>query len=183
MSRRLAWALPALSVAILGLLLVEWHRSREASSISALYQGWRPILKSAPILSGPALEQLLSADFNVVRTLRYVPPIVKQSFCNVQNCNERNGKFDMVEPGRTMSTDFLIPGVSQRRRVFAALNPKSAIVVFERGGYANFLCVSVFDFEDGSAWRAVLDNRTIRELNTLRSAIRESQFKIDGATW
>jgi hypothetical protein len=29
---------------------------------------------------------------------------------------------------------------------------RTAIFVYERGGYANFLCSTILDFRDGSAW-------------------------------
>jgi hypothetical protein len=49
----------------------------------------------------------------------------------------------MVNPGDTMSTDYMIEGVPNKRLVFAALNKASASVVYERGGYANLCWLSV----------------------------------------
>jgi hypothetical protein len=88
------------------------------------------------------LDKLMHENFLVVTEVRKLPESVKASFCNIEQCNLVGVKFDMVNPGETMSTDYIIPGVPNKQLRFAALNSDSAIVFYERGGYASQLCVA-----------------------------------------
>jgi hypothetical protein len=85
-------------------------------------------------------------------------------------------KFDMVNPGDTMSSDYIIEGVPNKRLVFAALNKESAIVVYERGGYANFQCATILDFRDRSAWGWTLNNHNVKNMDDLRAALAEEKY-------
>jgi hypothetical protein len=136
-------ALSLLILLAVAVIAIRRHRVRQATAIAELYQGIRPVPTNAPRIPAPVLSQLVNADFKVVTNLRYVPSSVKNSFCNIERCNYMGVKFDMVNPGDTMSTDYMIEGVPNKRLVFAALNKASASVVYERGGYANLCWLSV----------------------------------------
>jgi hypothetical protein len=143
------------------------------------------------ISSQPAFDQLMSryltifrrlvspalspGDFTVVTDLRYLPSRVTESFCNVEDCNYGGTKF-MVNPGETMSTDYILPGVPNKRLVFAALNRDSAVVVYERGGYVNFLRTTILDFRDGKTWDTTLNSYPIRNLPDLRVALSQEKY-------
>lgn len=185
MRSALRWSIAAVVavVAVLCTVLVWRHVATEAAASSQLYVGLEPIPKNASSASDAELSQLLSRDFQIVRRLRYVPVVVKRSFCNLQECKPSDGDFDMVDPGRTMSTDLVLKGVSQRRLVFAALNSESAILVYERGGRGNFLCVTALDFADGTYWKAVLRDYKIADLQSLRQAIVKREYQTDNGSW
>lgn len=101
---------------------------------------------------------------------------MKGSFCNIENCNFVGVKFDMVNPGKAMSTDYIIPGVPNKQLRFAALNGGSAIVFYEWGGYAGQLSVTAFDFREHTLWGASLKVRRVKTLEQLRAAISDRQF-------
>jgi len=108
--------------------------------------------------------------------LRYLPSRVKESFCNVEDCNYGGTKFDMVNPDETMSTDYILPGVPNKLLVFAVLNRDSAIVVYEGGGYANLLRTTILDFRDGKTWDTTLNSYSIRNLPELRVALGQEKY-------
>jgi hypothetical protein len=84
----------------------------------------------------------------------------------------------MVNPGETMSTDYILPGVPNKRLVFAALNRDSAIVVYERGGYANLLRTTILGFRDGKTWDTALNRYSIRSLPELRVALSQEKYGV-----
>ncbi len=167
-------------LALLGIVAVAVHRHRlkQDTAVSQLYNETAPIAKGAPRIPASALGPLTSADFMVVTNLRYLPSRVKESFCNVEDCNYVGIKFDMVNPGEPMSTDYILPGVPNKRLVFAALNKDSAIFVYEKGGYANLLRTTILDFRDGRAWDTTLNSYSIRNLRDLRVALTQEKYTI-----
>lgn len=82
----------------------------------------------------------------------------------------------MVNPGETMSTDYILSGVPNKRLVFAALNKNSAIIVYEQGGFANTLRATILDFKDLKSWDTTLDHR-IRNLGDLRTALIQGNLR------
>jgi hypothetical protein len=164
---------PLLAVSVIA---VRRHRVRQATAIAELYEGIRPLPTNASRIPVPVVTQLVNADYEVVTNLQYVPSPVKDSFCNIERCNYVGVKFDMVNPGDTMSTDDIIEGVPNKRLVFAALNKASAIVVYERGGYVSFLCATILDFRDGSAWGSTLNNHNVKDMHDLRAALAEEKY-------
>jgi hypothetical protein len=178
MSISLKTAFVVVILALLGIavLAVHRHRVNQATAASQFYDDTSPIPKGAPRTSASVLRQLTSADFSVVMDLRYLPSRVKESFCNVEACNYGGTKFDMVNPDETMSTDYILPGVPNKRLVFAALNRDSAIVVYERGGYANLLRTTILDFRDGKTWDTTLNSYSIRNLPALRVALSQEKY-------
>ena len=175
-SGKIVIALSLLVLLVVTITVVRRHRVRQALAIAQLYEGARPVTVNAPSIPVPVLRQLLNADFEVVTNLRYVPPPVKESFCNIEKCDYVGVKFDMVNPGDTMSTDYIIAGVPNKRLVFAALNKESAIVVYERGGYANILRAIIIDFRDGSAWGSALNIYRVKNMHDLRVALAEEDY-------
>jgi hypothetical protein len=135
-----------------------------------------PIPKDGPTISLPGLDKLIHEDFLVVTDVRKLPESVKVSFCNIEKCNFVGVKFDMVNPGETMSTDYIIPDVPNKQLRFAALNGHSAIVFYELGGYADQLCVTAFDFREHTSWGASLKSFRVNTLDQLRTAISDRQF-------
>jgi hypothetical protein len=53
-------------------------------------------------------------NFVIVTDVRALPESVKGSFCNVEKCNFVGVKFDMVNPGEAMSTDYIISRSSEQ---------------------------------------------------------------------
>ncbi len=180
MSISLKTACVLVILALLGIVAITVHRHRvkQDTTASQLYNDTASIPKGAPSISAPVLRQLTSGDFTVVMDLRFLPSRVKESFCNVEDCNYGSTKFDMVNPGETMSTDLILPGVPNKRLVFAALNRDCAIVVYERGGYVSFLRTTILDFRDGKTWETTLNSYPIRNLPELRVALSQGKYDV-----
>ena len=122
------------------------------------------------------LYKLMREDFVIVTDVRKLPASVKGAFCNIEKCNFVGVKFDMVNPGETMSTDYMIPGVPNKKLRFAALNGDSAIVFYQWGGFADQECVTAFDFREHTSWGASLKVFRVTTLDQLRTAILDRQF-------
>jgi hypothetical protein len=167
-----------LVLALLGIvsIAVHLHRRKQLAAASELYNDIAPISKGAPRISVSVLRQLTSEDFTVVTDLRYLPSQVKKSFCNVEDCNYHDTKFDMVNPGERMSTDYILPGVPNKRLVFAGLNNDCAIIVYELGGYVPFLRAAILDFRDGQAWDTTLNSYSIKNLTDLRVQLSQKEY-------
>jgi hypothetical protein len=104
-----------------------------------------------------------------------VPPALKQSFTNFTKL-----PFDMSDPGGRIGTDHVIPGVTSRRLVFAALADNCAVLVYEQGGFATMLNATVFSYVNGGAWRAILLNRPVDDVPALKLAVGDRRFRILG---
>ncbi len=134
-----------------------------------------PTQKDARFLTQNEVERLLGSQLQVVRRVDQVPPALRQSFSNLANVS-----FEMVNPGRPMSTDYIIPGVPSRRLVFAGIGKDVAVLVYEQGGYADTLNAAVFSYiTGGGAWIATLNGRSVNDLPTLNTAVKNGQFR----TW
>jgi len=81
----------------------------------------------------------------------------------------------MNNPGDPMSTDAIIHAPS-RQLIFAAVGKRSAIVVYEQGGFVSFPCAVVFSKAGAAAWIAI-DDYTPRDVWALRKSMREARFK------
>jgi hypothetical protein len=180
MSMSLKTACVVVILTLLGVVAITVHRHRlkKATAASQLYNDTAPIPKGAPRISASVLRQLTSANFRVVTDLRFLPSRVKESFCDVEDCSYRGDKFDMVNPGDTMSNDYILPGVPNKRLVFAALNRDSAFIVYERGGYANLLRTAVLDFRDGQTWDTTLNTHSVKNLHDLRGALTQEKYTV-----
>jgi len=132
-----------------------------------------PVPKNAPTLNQADVEKLLQVkQFRTVRLVRQLPSTLKQSFTNSIGI-----PFDMVDPGKPMSTDNIIPGVPTRRLIFAGVSDDSAILVYEQGGYTGEFNVLVFWYGDGGRnWKATL-NTPASDIPSLRRIIEDRQFR------
>jgi hypothetical protein len=131
-----------------------------------------PTQKNARTLTQSEVENLLGSQFVVVRKVRQVPPALKQSFTNFTGL-----PFDMNDPGERIGTDFIVPGVPSRRLVFAAVGDSSAVLVYEQGGYFDTLNATVFSYDNGAAWRAILDDHSVDSVLALKATIGNGRFR------
>jgi hypothetical protein len=158
--------LAALALAtVFGLWFVRTHK------VPALV--FQPIPKAAATLAKSDVENLLAARYEVVRHVRQVPPVLKQSFTNFTSL-----PFDMNDPGDPMSTDDMIAAPS-RQLIFAAVGKSSTVLVYEQGSFVSYPNVVVFLYgNEPKGWAATLDHYP-RDIPTLQKALRQSRFK----TW
>jgi hypothetical protein len=90
----------------------------------------QPLPKSPRTLTATDVERLLGRDFQLIRDVRQIPTVVRQDFSTLAA-----EPFQMVNAGQEMSTDMIIPGVPNKRLVFAAVSDDTAVLVYELGGY------------------------------------------------
>jgi hypothetical protein len=136
----------------------------------------KPLAKNPPILRTSDVERLLSLNFRIVRTVQQVPTVVKQGFPSLAG----DQPFAMVNPGQEMSTDDILPGVPDKRLVFAGLADDTAVVVFEQGGFVGTLHVAVLRYGNGGGvWGAMLEDYSVHDVAGLRSAVENNRFR----TW
>jgi len=128
-----------------------------------------PIPRGAPVLAWSEIESLLADHYTVVRHVRQVPVVLKESFSNVTNL-----PFDMNNPGDPMSTDVIIHAPS-RQLIFAAVGKQSAILVYEQGSFASFPCAVVFSRTGAAAWIAIEDYMP-RDIGALRRSVHQGRF-------
>jgi hypothetical protein len=135
----------------------------------------QPVPEGAPTLAKSDVENLLAAKYELVRHVRQVPPVLRQSFANFTGL-----PFDMNDPGDPMSTDEITAGVPSRQLIFAAVGKGSAVLVYEQGSFASYPNVVVFSYgNDAKGWAAALDDYRPRDIPTLQKTLRESRFR----TW
>ena len=135
----------------------------------------QPVPTNAPTLNQADIEKVLGVEhFRVVRRVRQVPNVVKESFFNFTRI-----PFDLVDPGEQMrSDDMTTAAKSSRRLVFLGLSEDSAVLVYEQGGFADVCNIVVFWFEEGGrGWAANLDYYPIpRDISTLKAVIQKGKF-------
>jgi hypothetical protein len=132
-----------------------------------------PTPKNSLVLTRGDVENLLGMQYRIVRSVHQVPEALQQSFANLAGVS-----FTMVDPGKPMSTDDIIPGVPTRRLVFAGIGKDAAVLVYEQGGYANTLNAAVFSYSNGGGvWIATLSSHLVNDIPTLRTAIDNGQFR------
>jgi hypothetical protein len=86
--------------------------------------------------------------------------------------------FQMVNAGQEMSTDMIIPGIPNKRLVFAAVSDDTAVLVYELGGYVDTLHAMVFCHANGGgSWEAVLDE-AVHDITSLRNTVQQGRFTI-----
>jgi hypothetical protein len=128
-----------------------------------------PVSKGAPVLSRSEIENLLADHYTVIRHVRQVPVVLKDSFSNVTSL-----PFDMNNPGDPMSTDVIIHAPS-RQLIFGAIGKQSAILVYEQGSFASFPCAVIFSKTGAAAWIAIDDYRP-KNVAALRRSVHEARF-------
>jgi hypothetical protein len=128
------------------------------------------IPRGAPVLAQSEIENLLADHYTVIRHVRQVPLVLKESFSNVTRL-----PFDMNNPGDPMSTDVIIDAPS-RQLIFGAVGKKSAILVYEQGSFAPFPCAVIFSRTGAAAWIAI-DDYMPRDIAALRRSVHEARFR------
>jgi hypothetical protein len=128
-----------------------------------------PIPKGAPVLAWSEIETLLADHYTVVRHVRQVPLVLKDSFSNVTSL-----PFDMNNPGDPMSTDAIIDAPS-RQLIFGAVGKQSAILVYEQGSFASFPCAVIFSRTGAAAWIAIEDYMPT-DIGALRRSVHQGRF-------
>ena len=125
-NRILLGIIAVLTVAALGVWILYSHPMPELNAT--------PVPQNAPTLNEADIEKVLSVEqFRVVRRVRQVPRVVKESFSNFTGL-----PFDLVDPGEQIrSDDLTIPAKSSQRLVFLGLSEDSAVLVYEQGGFAD----------------------------------------------
>lgn len=128
-----------------------------------------PVPKGAPVLAWSEIENLLAENYTIVRHVRQVPLVLKESFSNVTSL-----PFDMNNPGDPMSTDLIIDAPS-RQLIFGAVGKQSAILVYEQGSFASFPCAVIFSRTGAAAWIGIEDYIP-RDMAALRRTIHQGRF-------
>lgn len=132
-----------------------------------------PIPKSAPALTTVEVEDILSADFSVIRRVQQIPAPVKADYTAIAN-----EPFEMVNPGQTRSTDAIIPGVPNKELVLVGLAGNNAVLVFKRGGLFDTTNVAVFSHRGtGGVWSARIDDNSVQDIAALRIAVHNRRFE------
>ncbi len=168
---KLRGAAPVLAAIALAIGLSLWFE--QTHKVPVL--NFQPVPEGAPTLAKSDVENLLAAKYELVRHVRQVPPVLRQSFTNFTGL-----PFDMNDPGDPMSTDAITAGVPSRQLIFAAVGKSSAILVYEQGSFASYPNVVVFSYGNGAeAWAAALDDYRPRDIPSLQETMRKSRFK----TW
>ena len=163
---RLGLAIVVIAMSVFAVIFYRAHTPAPTFNVSPIQKNPRALLKSE-------VENLLGSQFLVVRRVRQVPPALKQSFTNFTGL-----PFDMNDPGERLGTDFIVPGIPSRRLVFAGVSNNSAVLVYEQGGYATTLNAVIFSYADsGGAWRAILYDRSIDNVLTVKSAVGNGRFR------
>jgi len=146
--------------------LVAWFEDTHRS----LTLDFGPIPRGTPILTQSDIETLLGDHYTVARHIRQIPVALRDSFTNVTGL-----PFDMNNPGDPMSTDVIIHA-PYRQLIFAAVGIRSAVVVYEQGGFASFPCAVVFSKAGSAAWIAI-DDYEPRDISALRRSVHEARVK------
>jgi hypothetical protein len=128
-----------------------------------------PIPRGAPVLARSEIENLLADHYTVIRHVRQVPLVLKESFSNVTGL-----PFDMNNPGDPMSTDVIIQAPS-RQLIFGAVGRRSAILVYEQGSFASSPCAVIFSRTGAAAWIAI-DDYMPKDVAALRRSVHEARF-------
>lgn len=132
-----------------------------------------PLPKSAPALTTAEVEDILSADFSLIRRVQQIPAPVKADYTALAN-----EPFEMVNPGQTRSTDAIIPGVPNKELVFVGLAGSDAVLIFKRGGLFDTTNVAVFSHRGtGGVWSARIDDYSVQDIAALRNAVHNHRFE------
>jgi hypothetical protein len=133
-----------------------------------------PLPKSAPALTVAQVEEILSADFILIRRVQQVPAAVKADYATLAN-----QPFEMVNPGRTRSTDAIIRGVPNKELVFVGLADGCAVLIFKRGGLWDTTDAAVFSHRGtGGVWTARINDNSVQDIATLRNAVHNHRFEL-----
>jgi hypothetical protein len=132
-----------------------------------------PLPKGAPALTAAEVEEVLSADFTLIRRVQRIPAPVKADYTVLAN-----EPFAMVNPGQTRSTDAIIPGVPNKELVLVGLSGNSEVLIFKRGGLSDTTNAAVFSHRGpGGVWCARIDDESVQDIAALRNAVHHHRFE------
>ena len=133
-----------------------------------------PLSKGTRTLTTREVDDLLAANFNIVQRVQQIPAAVKGDYTALAN-----EPFEMVNPGQTMSTDYIIPGVPNKKLVLVGLADQCAVLIFIRGGFADRVNAAVFSHKGtGGMWGAIIEDYTVHDIAALRNAVHNGRFKV-----
>jgi hypothetical protein len=148
---------------------VVFHRSKHVAPPFEV----APLPKSARWLAPAEVENMLSADFVLIRRVQQVPAAVKADYTALSN-----EPFEMVNPGQARSTDVIIPGVPNKELVFVGLAGDCTVLMFKRGGLADTTNAAVFSHRGtGGVWTARIDDYSVEDIAGLRRAVHNRRFE------
>ena len=131
-----------------------------------------PLTERARTLSAADVGRIVKGDFRIVHRVQQIPKAVQQGFTVLSH-----EQFSMVNPGQEMSTDMILPGVPNKRLVFAGIGKDTAVLVFEQGGYVGSVHAAVFEYlGQGGIWGAKLGFPRVTDLQTLRAVIEKGRY-------
>lgn len=118
---------------------------------------------------------MLGKHFDEIRRVDDIPLNTKRSFSNLLG-----EPFDLSNPGDLLGTDYIVPGVSSRQLVFAAVSSDAALLVYRQGGYATTTNVVVFTSRNGgSYWLArITSSAPPRDLRALEKVVAGSEYSV-----
>ncbi|MBS1803732.1 MAG: hypothetical protein JST28_10225 [Acidobacteria bacterium] len=132
-----------------------------------------PLPKNARTLTSAEVDEILSANFQVIRRVQQIPPEVKADYTTLSN-----EPFTMVNPGQKRSTDGIIPGVPNKKLVLVGLAGERAVLIFKRGGLEDTTNAAVFSHRgNGGVWTARLRDNSVQDIPTLRDAVHSHRFE------
>lgn len=132
-----------------------------------------PLPKSARQLTATEVEEILTADFILIRRVQQIPGSVKADYTAIANV-----PFEMVNPGQERSTDAIIHGVPNKELVLVGLADSSAVLIFKRGGLFDTTNAAVFSHKGtGGIWGARINDNSVQDIAALRNAIHNHRFE------
>jgi hypothetical protein len=165
------YALIAAVAFVLGLAAFALVRNRYSTPAFRV----TPLTEWAGTLSTADVQRIVQGDFRIVRRVQQIPTAVRQGFTLLSH-----DQFSMANPGHEMSTDMILPGVPNKRLVFAGIGTDTAVLVFEQGGFVGKVHATVLAYSPrGGTWGAMLDDYNVTDLHTLRAVIEKGRYK----TW
>jgi hypothetical protein len=159
----------ALAALVLLLIFAVFYRSNYAAPPFKV----APLPEGAHALTTAEVEDILTADFNLIRRIQQIPAPVKADYTAFAN-----EPFEMVNPGQTRSTDGIIPGIPNKELVLVGLAGNSAVLIFKRGGLWDTTNAAVFSHRgNGGVWGARIDDHSVHDIAALRNAVHNGRFE------
>jgi hypothetical protein len=159
------------SLAVLSLLAVFALFNRAQKTVPPFNAA--PLPKGTRTLTAAEAEDILAANFSVIRRVQQIPASVKGDYTALAG-----EPFEMVNPGQTMSTDLIISGVPNKKLVLVGLADQTAVLIFVQGGYASTINAAVFSHrENVGVWGAMIEDYSVHDIAALRRAVHNGRFK------
>lgn len=158
----------ALAAVVLLLIIAVVYRSNHVAPRFNV----APLPKDARQLTNAEVEEILTADFILIRRVQQIPASVKADYSLLANA-----PFEMVNPGQTRSTDAIISGVPNKELVLVGLAGNNAVLIFKRGGLSDTTNAAVFShLGTGGVWGAKIDDN-VQDVAALRNAVHNHRFE------